>query len=134
MIGWIVLAVVVAGLVYIRVAPSDAAKWHAPVTAEADRDFAAGAVRVLDGDAAMLARVDAAAQALPRTQVLAGSVDEGRVTYITRSQLFGFPDYTTIEHSDGKLRMLARLRFGRSDLGVNGRRLQGLVAAAQAGG
>ncbi|MEO0939776.1 MAG: DUF1499 domain-containing protein [Pseudomonadota bacterium] len=133
MLGWIVLAVAVGALAYIRLAPHDVARWHVPVTADADRDFAAGAARVLPGDAAALARVDAAARSLPRTRVLAGSVDEGRVTYVTRSALFGFPDYTTVELTGGQLRMLARLRFGRSDLGVNSRRLQGLVAAAQAG-
>lgn len=134
MIGWVVFAAIVAGLGYIRLAPHDVTRWHVPVAAEADRDFIAGAVRVLAGDAATLARVDAAARALPRTQVLAGSLAEGRVTYVTRSALFGFPDYTTVELAEGQVRMLARLRFGRSDLGVNRRRLQGLVAAAQAGG
>ncbi|MEL7097795.1 MAG: DUF1499 domain-containing protein [Pseudomonadota bacterium] len=134
MIGWIFVALIVAALGYIRLAPHDVGRWHVPVTAEADRDFTAGAVRVLPGDAAALGRVDAAARALPRTQVLAGTVDEGRITYVTRSALFGFPDYTTVELADGQLRLIARLRFGRSDLGVNGRRLEGLVAAAKAGG
>ena len=86
---------------------------------------------ILSVEAAALARVDAAARALPRTRVLAGSVNEGRITYVTRSKVIGFPDYTTVEHSDGLLRMHARLRFGRSDLGVNAERLRHLLTAAE---
>ena len=122
---------VVLLLAYIRLAPSDASRWHVPVTATTSADRTGGAIRVLSVDEGALRRVDAAARALPRTRVLAGSVEEGRITYITRSRWIGFPDYTTVEHSDGLLRMHARLRFGRSDLGVNAERLQRLLAAAE---
>ncbi|MEM8578274.1 MAG: DUF1499 domain-containing protein [Pseudomonadota bacterium] len=131
MIAWIFLGLVVAGLGYIRLAPSDPANWHVPVEAQSDRDFAGGALRVVPAGEQTLAKIDAAARALDRTRVLAGSVQQGRITYITRSLIFGFPDYTTVEQSDGQVRMLARLRFGRSDLGVNARRLEQLVAAAK---
>lgn len=127
----LIAVLVIAVLGYVRLAPSDPDRWHVPVQATTSRDDTGGAIRVLSTDEVALARVDAAARALPRTRVLAGSVAEGRITYITRSRVIGFPDYTTVEYSDGLLRMHARLRFGRSDLGVNAERLQRLLAAAE---
>ena len=127
----ITVVLVIVLLAFVRLAPSDAARWHMPVTATTSADRTGGAIRVLSVDEGALSRVDTAARALPRTRVLTGSVEEGRITYITRSRWIGFPDYTTVEYSDGLLRMHARLRFGRSDLGVTANRLQGLLAAAE---
>ena len=130
----VILAIFILGfLAYVRLAPSDVARWDQPIEATRSEDMAGGAVRVLDADEAAFDRVVAAARALPRTEVLAGSADVGRVTFITRSKLFGFPDYTTIEHSGGLLKMYARLRFGRSDMGVNAERLQGLLSTIEGG-
>ncbi|MEM6760241.1 MAG: DUF1499 domain-containing protein [Pseudomonadota bacterium] len=112
---------------YVRIAPTDAARWHQPIQAVSDADFAGGAVRVRQAGSAALAQIDEAARALPRTRAIAGSVKAGRVTYMTRSALWGFPDFTTVEYADGTLRAYARLRFGRSDLGVNARRLDALL-------
>ncbi|WP_227269435.1 DUF1499 domain-containing protein [Roseobacter weihaiensis] len=127
----ILILLVVAGLGYIRLAPSDAARWHVPVEETESADFDGGAVRVVEASPEDFAAAAAFMEALPRTQVLAGSTDAGRVTYITRSAAFGFPDYTTLEYADGTLKAHARLRFGRSDMGVNRERLEGLLAALQ---
>ncbi|MEL6451392.1 MAG: DUF1499 domain-containing protein [Pseudomonadota bacterium] len=122
----------IAGLVaFVRLAPSEPGRWHQPITATSSSDAPGRATRVIEAAPGALARVDAAARALPRTTVLAGSVEAGRITYITRSAVIGFPDYTTVDYADGMLKMLARLRFGRSDLGVNRKRLERLIAAAQ---
>lgn len=129
-IFWIVLALAVAGIAYVRLAPSDPARWHRPVEQRADATRGNGAVRVEIGDSATLDRLDAAMRDLPRTEVLAGSVAEERITYVTRSRVFGFPDYTTIELADGELRAFGRARFGLSDLGVNAARLDRVFAAA----
>ena len=125
----IALFVVVALALYVRLAPSDTARWHQPIEASADADLAGGAIRVLDADKASFDEVDSMMQSLPRTQVLAGSVEDGLVTYITRSQLWGFPDYTTAQFENGTLKLFARLRFGGSDLGVNAARLTQVLAA-----
>ncbi|WP_299297718.1 DUF1499 domain-containing protein [uncultured Tateyamaria sp.] len=125
----LVLACVIGALAYVRLAPTDTARWHVPVDATTDKDMIGGAVRVVPGDAQMLVRADAVMQNVPRTTKIAGSVETGRVTYVTRSKWIGFPDFTTLELRDGTLRMFARLRFGRSDFGVNRKRLQGLLAA-----
>jgi uncharacterized protein (DUF1499 family) len=118
-------------LVYVRLAPSDPQRWHVAVSGEEDVDFAGGAIRVMVTGPGGLTAADAYMRSLPRTEVLAGSPDEGRLTYVTRSRVFGFPDYTTVEYRNGRLLAHARLRFGQSDMGVNRERLEGLVAALQ---
>ena len=125
----LVLVLVVAGLAYVRLSPSDPA--HVAVDGVADADFAGGALRVRKMAPEGFASADVYMRALPRTRVLAGSVDEGRITYVTRSKVFGFPDYTTLEYNGGVLKAFARLRFGQSDMGVNRDRLEGLLAALQ---
>jgi hypothetical protein len=50
------------------------------------------------------------------------------ITWVTRSAVLGFPDYTTAaaraEGSATALALHARLRFGRGDFGVNAARLR----------
>ena len=117
----ILVLVVIAAAVYVRLVPADATRWHQPIDENEDSELAGGAIRVRD--ASMLA--------LPRTRVLAGSLEDGLITYETRSQLWGFPDYTTIQFSDGTLKLFGRLRFGASDLGVNAARLASVLAAIE---
>jgi uncharacterized protein (DUF1499 family) len=74
-------------------------------------------------------KLDASLKALPRTTLLAGSIAEGHLTYVTRSKWMGFPDYTTLEQSGDTIKMFARLRFGRQDMGVNAARLRKLITA-----
>lgn len=126
----LLLALAAVGLLmgYIRLAPSDPARWHVAVMG-GDADFPGGLRRVLPGRAGDLARLDTIIRATPRTQVLAGSVAAGHVTYVTRSALWGFPDYTTVQLRGADLAIWSRLRFGGSDLGVNAARLNGWLAA-----
>ncbi|WP_368373299.1 DUF1499 domain-containing protein [Roseovarius sp. THAF27] len=86
------------------------------------------AVRVVPDEGETLERLDAIIRDTPRTTVLAGSVDEGMITYITRSALWGFPDYTTVARQGGQIVLYGRLRFGKSDMGVNAKRLDGWLA------
>ncbi len=127
---WLLIAVVIAVGGYIRLAPSDPMRWHvAPQGAE--RDMQRGVVRVVETGPDGLARLDAIARAAPRTTVLAGSVGEGMITYITRTKLFGFPDYTTVQQDAETLRIYARSRFGRKDFGVNRDRITQWLAVLQ---
>ena len=134
---WAVLAAALALAAWVRLAPSDPATWHvSPSLHGWDQGAPWDRVVPLTGGAALklspargtpadlLARLDAIALASPRTTRLAGSPAEGRITWITRSQLWGFPDYTTAEARPDGLYLHARLRFGRSDMGVNAARLQ----------
>lgn len=125
MVWWFLLAVILVLIAYVRLAPTDIARFHQKPTATLDQDMVGGAIRRVN---ATLQEVDAIALATPRTRVLDGSVEEGFITYITRSAVIGFPDYTSVVEQDGTVTMHARLRFGRSDLGVNRRRLEGWIA------
>ena len=112
---------------YIRLAPSDPARWHA-VPRGADPDLANGVVRIVETGPGGLAGLDAIAHETPRTKVLAGSVEEGMVTYVTRTRVFGFPDYTTVQQEGDLLGIYARSRFDRKDFGVNRERIDGWLA------
>ena len=127
----VVLAV--AGLLgYVRFAPGDVGRWHVAPDVRADRDFSGGVVRRVETGADGLTRLDTVARATPRTSVLAGSVAGQMVTYVTRSAVFGFPDYTTVQQVGDRLAIYARLRFGRSDMGVNKARVGRWIKAIQA--
>ncbi|MBI1418298.1 MAG: DUF1499 domain-containing protein [Limimaricola sp.] len=142
----IILIALVALDAYIRLAPSDPAKWHVdPLTAATpqgngwlvrpDGGNAAPKVRAATPEA-LLAALDKIIRATPRTSVLAGSVGEGRITYVTRSALWGFPDYTTISavaQGDGAVPVIyARQRFGSNDWGVNKARVEGWLTQLDA--
>ncbi len=120
--------IVVAAAAWVRLAPTDPSAWHRPT------DLQPGEVREEEGgygtsvlvDGAprdVMTRLDAIAIGTPRTRVLEGTPGEQFVTYETRSLVFGFPDYTTVmAYGDGggtRVEIYGRLRFGRSDLGVN---------------
>lgn len=132
-----VVAVIALGLMaYVRLAPTKAADWHLDLSArpQAMAALSPDQVAVLEGGAYIdlskgsLARLDAIAMATPRTRRLAGSLAEGRITWETRSLIWGFPDYTTAQVQGEGLVIFARLRFGSSDLGVNAKRLRQWIA------
>lgn len=141
-----VAVLLVASSVSVRLAPSDPEVWHVdPMTTSRPEGKGHYLLRPKGGDAAspeydltpeaLLAKVDAIAMATPRTQRLAGSVAEGRITFITRSRGFGFPDYTSVKTYRGKtgagIAIFARQRFGREDLGVNKARVDDWLAQLQ---
>ncbi|MGC9371455.1 MAG: DUF1499 domain-containing protein [Paracoccaceae bacterium] len=131
----ILLALIAAsGALYIRVAPMDPAEFHRtfPGHGPGDWPMPGGfeAVREVGGDPqAVLSRLDAIIRATPRTKVLSGSVQEGHVSYVTRSVFWGFPDTTNVWLEADMLHIHGHLRFGGSDLGVNRRRIEGWLQA-----
>lgn len=128
----LLLAVLGFGL-WVRMAPSDPARWHVATGDAGNRDFAGAVIRTVPAQPGDMARLDRIIRATPRTTLLAGTPEEGMVTYITRSRLWGFPDYTTIEARAGSIVIHGRLRFGSSDMGVNRARVEGWIAALKAG-
>lgn len=130
----LVVLVVLGSMIYVRLSPDDAAFWHRMPAKVADRDFKGGAMRVLSANKGQLARLDEIIMATPRTKRLAGSVDEGMITYVTRSAFFGFPDYTTVRQGNDQIEIYGRLRYGASDLGVNARRVDGWLGTLAQGG
>ena len=136
---WIigVVLVLVAGVMaYIRLAPSDPADWHVDLAAGNIPKAHVFCIRPgsrydVQGDPkALLARLDAIALASPRTVRLAGSAEEGRITWVSRSALMGYPDYTTAQVMEGQgLCIAGRQRFGSEDWGVNAARIGDWVQA-----
>ena len=125
----------------VRLAAGDPARWHVLI---ADGNTAspgpcAGRIRKVHNGARatcllsgtpseILTRLDAIALATPRTQHLAGSPAEFRITWIGRTFIMGYPDYITAEATqlpDGtRLDIYARQRYGDGDWGVNAARLR----------
>ena len=130
MLIWVCLAAVVVVVGFIRLAPVDPFDWNTQPELSEDKEFRGGIFRVVNTGPDGLRRFDRIAGQAPRTQLLAGSVEDQMVTYVTRTKLFGFPDYTTARQDGELLKVYARLRFGRSDLGVNGRRVAAWRAVA----
>ena len=104
---------------YVRLAPSDPKLWHVDPTGTADMRRL-GTLGKMAGELSVL---DAAVKSSPRLTILAGSVEEGHITYIARSWFWGFPDYISVKQVGSDLLVFSRQRFGRSDLGVNAARL-----------
>ena len=129
---WIVVICFLGLLAYIRFAPSHPEIWHVEPRVEGDKNFANGVTRRLTVGKDGLRRMDALAVSDPRTDVLAGSVKEGMVTYVTRTRVMGFPDYTTMMQSGEDLLIYARSRFGRKDFGVNRERIERWIDALSA--
>jgi len=125
-----VLVLLVLGtMAYVRLAPTDIARWHQLEQVDGPSDLAqAGgfrAVRRITADPVdVLAAADRIATATPRTTKVAGAVDDGMMTYQTRSLIWGFPDHTTVAVQGDLLVIYGRLRFGGSDMGVNRARVQ----------
>ena len=131
-LGWIgaaLLVGVVGFTLWVRFAPSDPARWHQIPDGVEDGDRAGGAVRIVRLGDSGLARLDAVIRDTPRTKVLAGTVAGGMISYVTRSRLWGFPDYTTVLQEGDMIVIHSRLRFGASDLGVNAARIDGWLKA-----
>jgi uncharacterized protein (DUF1499 family) len=135
----VALFATIAGVAaYVRLAPSDPLRWNVEPSKAKQWDQSSswnevitqksGAVLRLRPNDKLLARLDAIALATPHTIRLAGSVEQGRITWITRSPFWGFPDYTTAQNTPDGLYIHARLRFGKSDLGVNAKRLREWLA------
>lgn len=133
MVFAISVLIVLGAVAWFRVAPSNPEQWH--VSSKTDqigdyprRDGFMTVRHVGENASDVMADLDEVVRATPRTTVLAGSLGEGMITYVTRSRVFGFPDYTTVVLMGETLQINGRLRFGQSDLGVNRRRIDGWIA------
>ena len=126
---WVIVFLVVLSALWVRLAPTDAAKWHKPLSDPRDKTFAAGVIRVVPNAADRLADVHAVALSTPRTKLFAGSPAEGMMTYVTRTRVWGFPDYATVWADGNDLVIYSRLRFGNGDHGVNGAKVENWISA-----
>ncbi|HEX4261915.1 MAG TPA: DUF1499 domain-containing protein [Acetobacteraceae bacterium] len=82
----------------------------------------------------LFARARAVAQSEPRTYLQAAFPDRMQADYVARSAVFNFPDLVTVQvlpANDGTARLVlwSRSVYGRSDFGVNRKRLTTWIAA-----
>jgi uncharacterized protein (DUF1499 family) len=140
-------AAILAGgaALYVRSVEMDPAVWHAdPTLGERTgrpNDALAGdsgdlSAPILPGTVAEVAtRVDAVALAEPRVERIAGTPEEGWMTYVQRSALMGYPDAVSVrvlpEGDGARVVIWSRSRFGQSDMGVNRERIDRWLAALQ---
>lgn len=147
-LGAIVVIALVISAVGLRTLGSDPARWHIdPTTSERtgrDNDVLIAPAGITEAipdavfdtraatPAALLFQFDAIARNADRVEVIAGSVDDGMITYVQRSAVFGFPDYITVKaveiESGAGLVIWSRARFGYSDMGVNADRIEAWLA------
>ena len=141
----VVILAALALMAYIRLAPSDPKAWHVAVATQdpipqgpctdhialVAKGARAACILPLT-PAQVLDKLEAIALTSPRTLHLAGSAAEGRITWVSRSFLMGYPDYITAEVTQTpqgtRLDIFSRQRFGQADLGVNAARLKDWLA------
>lgn len=139
----ILIAVAAAvAAIYIRVAPLDAEALHvdpAEVTPPTSPNFAfmvGTAGHFIQASPEEVGTRIAGVADADAAQLLAGSLEEGHVTYVVRSRVMGFPDIMTLRWraQDGgtQLDIFARAVYGYSDLGVNTQRAHRWSEAARA--
>ncbi|MFQ1699937.1 DUF1499 domain-containing protein [Loktanella agnita] len=130
----VIILLLIGTIAYVRLAPSPAERWHVSPTPAGPGDYPeAGGFRAVRRITAprdeVMAAVEQIAKATPRTHLLAGRAAAGMMTFLTRSRIMGFPDYTTIAIVDDTLIIYGRLRFGWSDVGVNRARVESWLDA-----
>lgn len=139
----LVLLAIAGAMLYVRLSPLDIARFHkSEPSPEPVGDWTGEnshmSARVFEaGPGEVLSRLDRIALATPGTERVAGSPGEGLVTWVTRSAVWGFPDFTTasaVERPGGtRLVVHGRARFGRSDLGVNRARVGDWIGRLESG-
>ena len=126
---------------WVRLAPSDAARWHVDPAEAPDPPAPnfARAERVIDAPLSELrARLDAIADAEGGKRLAEDARDGAMlVTYVARTRRMRYPDYVSIrleEAGDGttRLRAFSRSRFGQNDMGVNKARLKRWLSRLEA--
>jgi uncharacterized protein (DUF1499 family) len=74
----------------------------------------------------------------PRTYLAASYPDRLQLHYVVRSAVFNFPDLVAVqvtpdETDTSRLVLYSRSVYGRSDLGINRKRLEAWLASLQSG-
>lgn len=140
------LAIAGWGIFTIRTVDHDPAVWHVdPLTvpqSETPNAFRVAVDELTDQPVQMEAPIyeanaqtiaqafDAFVMAQPRVERVAGSVNEGWMTYVQRTEQLGFPDYISVRFYDlddtgtSTIAVYSRSRFGYGDMGVNEARVR----------
>lgn len=126
------LVFIIAVLVVLRLIPVDTEPYHED---PAEPEHKRSEVRLIGREAPRFpADADTVLETLLEivrrdwtAGVVEGSVDEGMITFVARSPVFGFRDFITVKATDeaggSKLAVYARPRMNVYDWGANSRRL-----------
>ncbi|WP_102222728.1 DUF1499 domain-containing protein [Acidimangrovimonas sediminis] len=141
MLRWfatLLILVVAFAAAWVRFSPNPPRAWAVdPLVAGRPHQPNGWLIRPEGGDMAapvyripapeLATRLEEVALATPRTRLIAGSAASGQMTFLTRSLIWGFPDFTSVKvlplGEASTFAAYARARFGRSDFGVNKARL-----------
>ncbi len=136
------LLALVAAMLYVRLTPVDARAYAVDPETVKTPGFSGHVLLRPGGDIepvtyamsseTLAARLEAIILATPRTERIAGALEDGMATYVTRSALWGFPDVATVKiievEGGSALRIFSRLRYGSMDMGVNRARVEGWLS------
>ena len=121
---FLILFLVLAGLLWVRFAPINRDDWHVdPAEAEVRkgrglRFIGREAPRYPAETEVVLANFAEIAEDEPNTWHLEGDLDEGMMTFVSRSKVLGLPEIITVKAvSEGrltKLSIVSRARYGVS--------------------
>lgn len=141
----LLIILLIVALIYPRTLRHDPATWHVdpltaakPTTPNSYRVGPAG-TEGADAEAPVFAQDAAtvgdafAAIASRSANLVGGSTEEGWVTYVETSTLFGFPDYVSVRFIDldeggSTIAIFSRARLGQSDFGANKKRVSAWLA------
>ncbi|WP_375262731.1 DUF1499 domain-containing protein [Palleronia sp.] len=91
---------------------------------EADTQTEGGFIAVRRTDEKGFARLVETIAATPRSGRLAGQVEDGHVSFVTRTRIMGFPDVTNVLRTEKGVAIRGHLVVGKGDMGVNRRRIE----------
>ncbi len=131
--GLVLLAAIGAGLMFwVRTMPVPAERYHAAGEMPTDGEHVGrggyAVVRVVSAPQETLAALSDRIAQTPRTTRLAGSAAEGHVSYVTRSDFWGFPDVTNAWIDGDRVAVRGHLVVGGGDMGVNRARIERWLA------
>ena len=140
----LILAVIALAAI-VRLRPITPETWHVDPETVASKEEAGHfavtkggdiAPYVVEGTVSEVANaLQVRIQATPGTTLLAGDLNDGFATYITRSKFWGFPDVTNIKlepmGDQTAVHMAARLVYGKADFGVNEARVRHWLGAVK---
>jgi len=134
-----ILLMTATAMLWFRFAPTSPEAWHVDPTTAKDPGTSGALVeaRFAAQPKAVVDAFETVAESTARTRRIAGDPASGFLTYVSRSLVWGFPDYTSIKvvPSDGdgtRVVLYARQRFGGYDHGVNQSRVDDWLAQVEA--
>lgn len=127
----LVALLVFGGVIWVRNVSPPAARYHDRFTVpEVDTQTPDGFIAVRRTDGQGFTRLVEELAATPRTTKLSGRIEDGHVSFVTRTRIMGFPDVTNVMRTEDGIAIRGHLVLGKGDMGVNRRRIEGWLRDA----